>query len=300
MKVVDFVSEIKKFELPISQGLDLASYLLNIDYDDVKLNSDLEITSDLVKSKTKYKDIQDILDAIKNGFPISYITYRREFYGREFYVNENTLIPRVCTEFLIDTVMEEIKKVINQDSNNGFLSKCFEKNEQIEKIRILDLCTGTGAIGLTIAKELELLGIEADIYLLDVSEKAIEVAKENCERLNAKNCNFIVEDVLFYNPDESFHIIISNPPYISENEYESLDNSVKYEPVNALVAQDEGLFFYKFILSKFSLLCKYMGMIFFEIGYNQGQDLIEISKRNNLNCEIKKDYSNLDRVSVIN
>ena len=301
MLVSQLILEITNLNLPYSQGVDLCSYLLDVDYDSLKnsRNLEIEISDDLVSKKTKYKNIQELLNAISEGYPISYITFRREFYGREFLVNENTLIPRVCSETLIETVLNFINNSINNKSNNPFFNNYFKKNEQKENLRILDLCTGSGALGITVSKELEMLGIKVDLTLLDISSKAIDVAKENCKLQNIYNYNLQVEDLVNFNSEEKFHIIICNPPYIDKSSYNDLENSVKYEPIDALIAEDSGLFFYKFILSKFSLLCKYMGMIFFEIGYNQGQDLKNISKAYNLKCEIKKDYSNIDRVAII-
>ena len=230
MVVNEFLKEVKNFGLPLSHGLDIASYLLGVSYDNISSYYDAVLDDGKVKI---------VLQKLKQHIPSSYITGRREFYGREFIVNEDVLIPRVETEILVDEVLKKYKG-------------CSD-------LEIIDICSGSGAIGLTIIQELE----NCHLTLLDISQKAIDISKKNADK------------------------------------YEGLQEEVKYEPKNALVADDNGLIFYKNILSKFSILCNDNGVIFFEIGANQADSVINIAKENNLMAECVKDYSLNDRVIIV-
>lgn len=267
MQVYEFIKKVEEFNLPVSFGLDLASYILGVKYDDVKSLYYAELDDNKVDS---------IFSKLKNHVPVAYITGRKEFYGREFLVDENVLIPRVETEILIDEVLKRYKKHKNLD--------------------IIDICSGSGAIGLTIMQELE----NCHMTLLDISPEAVLVSKKNAEKFNIKNnIEYICDDILLYTSDKKYDIVLCNPPYISYEEYEALQEEVKKEPVKALTADDNGLIFYKNILSKFSLLCKDNGMMFFEIGANQAYDVICIAKSYNLKTDCVKDYSLNDRVIIV-
>lgn len=266
MVVNEFLKEVKKFGLPHSHGLDIASYLLDINYNDIGSYYDAVLEENKVEL---------VLNQLRQHIPTAYITGRKEFYGREFIVNEDVLIPRVETEILIDEVLKKYK-----DGSN---------------LEIIDICSGSGAIGLTVMQELN----NCHLTLLDISQKAIDISKKNADKFNLKNIKYICEDILLYTTAKKYDIVLCNPPYISYDEYEGLQEEVKYEPKNALVADDNGLIFYKNILSKFSLLCKSNGAVFFEIGANQADSVMGIAKVNNLMAECVKDYSLNNRVIII-
>ena len=210
---------------------------------------------------------------MKNGIPIQYIINKQEFMGLNFYVNENVLIPQPDTEILVEEILKKVEK------NN----------------KILDLCTGSGAIGISIAyysKEKNL-----QITLSDISSKAIDVAKKNLKTYNL-NCKIIKSD-LFENINEKFDIIVSNPPYIESKTIDSLDIEVKNEPIIALDGGIDGLDFYRRISKKAKLFLNTAGILALEIGYNQKNSVIDILKKDGyLDIYSKKDYAGNDRIII--
>ena len=267
MLLYDFLKKVEEFNLPVSFGLDLASYILNVSYEDVK---------SLYYTDIDDNKVEQVFSQLKDHIPVAYITGRKEFYGREFLVDENVLIPRVETEILV----EEVLKRYNNHSN----------------LDIIDICSGSGTIGLTIIQEIA----NCHMTLLDISPKAIDISKKNAEKFNIKNnIEYICDDILLYTSDKKYDIVLCNPPYISFEEYAGLEEEVKKEPVIALTADDNGLLFYKNILSKFPILCKNSGVMFFEIGAAQADDVKKIAENNNLYAECIKDYSLNDRVIIV-
>lgn len=257
----------EKYNLPISQIYDLVSFMLHIEYSQAKNACNYEVDD---------KMAENILALLEERVPAAYITGRREFYGREFIVNHNTLIPRVETEILVEEVIKRYK-----DINN---------------IELIDICSGSGAIGLTLMQELNI----SFMTLLDIDSQALQVSKHNAEKFNLKkNIEFICDDILNYTTEKKYDIVVCNPPYISEKEYGFLQEEVKKEPYHALVAEDNGLIFYKKILSNFEILCKSNGVIFFEIGAYQADSVIEYAAACSLYAECIKDYSGNDRVIVV-
>lgn len=210
---------------------------------------------------------------LEKKIPIQYILGYTYFYGMKVKVNRNTLIPRDDTERLVDEAIKEIKK-------NGY-TKC------------LDLCTGSGIIALAIKKE---TGIE--MIASDISTDALKVAKENASD-NGLDIKFIKSDIL-ENIDQDFDIIVSNPPYISYNEFVQ-DIVLENEPHLALFAADNGLYFYKKILDEIKEKQKNIKMIIFEIGFSQAKAVTDIAREAFNGCKISviKDYANLDRVVKI-
>ncbi len=214
--------------------------------------------------------------------PYAYIVGHEEFMGLDFIVNENVLIPRDDTETL---VIEVIK----------FVEETFEKNNHIS---ILDLCTGSGCIAISLKKILEEKGYtNIHITASDISELALEVAKENADINNAK-IHFIKSD-LFNCIGDKFDIIVSNPPYIECDTIDSLQEEVKgNEPKIALDGGKDGLDFYREIINKAkNNFFKQFGYLFFEIGYNQATEVSKLFEENEYE-EIKviKDLSGNDRV----
>lgn len=267
MTANQFIKRAEKYNLPISQVYDLIAFMLNIDYEDAKYACDKEIDDDKA---------EQVLFMLENKEPCAYITGRREFYGREFIVTHNTLIPRVETEILVEEV---IKRYENQ-----------------KDIELIDICSGSGAIGLTLMQELNI----SFLTLLDIDEKALAVSKHNAENFNiAKNIEFVCSDILNYTTEKKYDIVVCNPPYVTKDEYDLLQEEVKKEPYHALVAEDNGLVFYKKILSNFEILCKNNGVIFFEIGAYQAQSVIKYAAECSLYAECIKDYSGNDRVIIV-
>ena len=205
--------------------------------------------------------------------PLGYIFGKSYFFGREFKVNENVLIPRQDTEILIEKVCKDIMA-------------------RKEKVSVLDIGTGSGAIAITVQKE-----TGANVSAVDVSDGAIEVAKQNAKSLDA-DINIFKSD-LFENIEGKFDFIISNPPYIESSVIETLDEEVKSnEPILALDGGEDGLDFYKKIVSIAPNYLNQGGKLYFEIGYNQADALKSLMKDQFKNIEVFKDYGDNDRVVV--
>ena len=230
------------------------------------------------------KELENIffekLELLKKNIPIQYIINKQEFYGYEFFVNENVLIPQPDTEILVEEVINYINSKIIGNS----------------KLDVLDLCTGSGIIGICLKKKLE---SKVCIYESDVSEKALEVAKKNAERLDT-DITFIESDLFEkINFNFKFDIIVSNPPYIKTEVIKSLSGEVKCEPFIALDGKEDGLYFYRKIIKEAKEYLNINGMLFLEIGYDQKEEVENLFKENGYkNVYSKKDYSGNDRIVV--
>lgn len=191
-----------------------------------------------------------------------------------FTVNKNVLIPRQDTEILVQEAIDLCKK-----------NKCKT---------IFDLCTGSGAIAISISKAIS----NAEVYAGDISKDALEVAKYNNKNLNA-NVHFIETD-MFKNINQKFDIIVSNPPYIKTKVINKLDKEVQKEPIIALDGGEDGLFFYKEIINNAYKYLKEDGYLCLEIGYDQREEVIDLIKKTNSYKDIysKKDLAGLDRIIV--
>ncbi len=212
------------------------------------------------------------LNKIIEGVPIQYITKKQEFMGLDFFVDENVLIPQPDTEILVEEVLK--------------ISKLYNK-----KINILDLCTGSGAIAVSLAKYIK----DVNIIATDISENAIEIAEKNAIKNNAENkIKFVVSD-MFKNIENKFDIIVSNPPYIETKEIEKLSKEVKNEPIIALDGGNDGIKYYKIIADNYNKFLNIGGYLLLEIGYNQGESVSKLFK----NSEIKKDLSGNNRVILV-
>jgi release factor glutamine methyltransferase len=210
----------------------------------------------------------------KEGMPVAYITGKKEFMGFTFKVTKDTLIPRADTEILVEKALEVIRK-------RGYR-------------KILDLCSGSGAIGLSLAKILDF----TNVTLSDIKEEAISVSRENAQALGIMDrVDFTVSD-LFRDIHGRFDMIASNPPYISREEMGELSATVKdFEPHTALFGGEDGLDFYREIAEKAREFLAEDGALIFEIGYDQGGEVMEIMKKNGYrNVEILKDLAGLQRV----
>ena len=233
-----------------------------------------------LKKYLKDKDMNIAIKELESGIPVQYIVGNVDFYGYTFKVNKNTLIPRFETELLVEKTIKYINKYFNNE------------------IKILDIGTGSGCIAITLNKLLD----NSRVTAVDISKNALDVAREN-NKINNTDVNFIESDV-FSNINDKYDVIISNPPYISYDE-DIMDVVYNNEPHMALYADDNGLYFYDKILRECRKYLNDKFLIAFEIGYKQGDDIINIINKyfDNVNISLEKDYSGRDRfifVSNIN
>lgn len=249
----------------------LLSSILNKPKEYLIINQEKEIQS---KEEENYKKG---IQKIKEGYPIQYIIKNQEFMKLNFYVDENVLIPQPDTEILVEEVINITKK--NQN------------------VRILDMCTGSGAVAIALAKYIK----NSKIYAIDISKNAIQIAKKNAKQNNVyEKITFLESNMFEKIPNIKFDIIVSNPPYIERDIIENLSTQVKYEPLIALDGGIDGLDFYKIISDNAYKILNKNGNLCLEIGYNQKQSVTEILSKTNKYKEIycKKDLGNNDRVII--
>ena len=211
------------------------------------------------------------------GEPIQYITGKQEFMKLNFLVTKDVLIPRQDTEILVEEVINIAKK--------------------IENPIILDLCTGSGAIAVSLAKYVN----NVKIFATDISPKALEIAKKNAEFNGVKNnIDFIESDLFNKIKNLKFDIIVSNPPYIETDEIKKLTKDVQNEPIQALDGGKDGLTFYRKIAEDAPEFLNIHGFLCLEIGYNQKQKVKQILEKQKryINIYCKKDLCENDRVVV--
>ncbi|MDO5396588.1 MAG: peptide chain release factor N(5)-glutamine methyltransferase [bacterium] len=207
-----------------------------------------------------------------SGEPLQYITGTAEFMGLEFMVNQYTLIPRQDTETLVEKVMEYAA----------------------EGAKILDIGTGSGCIGISLAKYVR----NAEVTLSDISVGALDTAKKNAEN-NGVSVNCVRLDILREIPEGKFDIVVSNPPYIETEIIKELDANVRdYEPLSALDGGADGLLFYRRITDIAPGILKDGGMLAYEIGYNQGEAAGKIVRKVFGNAQVIKDLCGNDRVII--
>ena len=228
------------------------------------------IHSEDIIEKDKAEEFFRLIERRSKRIPLSYVIGTRDFFGLTFKVDENVLIPEQETELLVEEVIK-----------------------YSEGKSVLDMCTGSGCIAISIA----LFGKPSKVAASDISEKALEVARENAKSLKAGEISFIQGD-MFENVTDKFDIIVSNPPYIETGEIDELMPEVRdYIPRLALDGDIDGLKFYRIISKEAVKKLNKNGRIFYEIGYNQSRAVASILLENGFtDVKIMKDYSGLDRI----
>ena len=204
-----------------------------------------------VKQEDKIKYENCIKELIK-GKPLQYITNNQEFMGLNFYVDENVLIPQPDTEILVE--------------------KAIEIAETTQKNKILDMCTGSGCIAISLAKKIN----NAQITAVDISNSALNVANKNVINNNVENKIIFINSDMFNNIEEKFDIIVSNPPYIETETINKLEIEVQNEPHVALDGGIDGLKFYKIIANNAFEYLNENGYLLLEIGYNQQESVTQL------------------------
>ena len=255
----------------------LAKFLLMYMLDETAEQFSNKLSEELsVEQENRYFDL--INKNINEDTPLSHLVGFDYFYDRKFKVTKDVLSPRMETEELIYKVLEYIKK------------------SKKDSFRILDLCTGSGIIAITLKKEI--VKKYTEIVASDISEKALSIAIENANNNNA-NITFIKSD-LFDNISGKFDLIISNPPYISYKDKITIKDSVlNYDPHLALFAEEDGIYFYRKIIENAVHYLSKDGVIFFEIGYDQKEKIFELGKNNNFITTVYKDINDRDRIAKL-
>lgn len=254
-----------KYNLDIFEVKTILKSELNVDNNYLIIHDSENVSKEVVKK------IEDDCNRIIEGTPLQYVTGHQEFYGLDFLVNENVLIPQPDTEILVENA----------------LNYCKDKND----LKVLDLCTGSGAIAISLKSELK---DKAVVYASDISKNALEVAKKNAARiLKDEKINFI-ESNMFESINEKFDVIVSNPPYIKTNVIEELDKDVQNEPFIALDGGEDGLDFYRIICENCRKFLNKQGILMMEIGYDQGKEVQALFE----NSKVIKDLAGNDRVVI--
>ena len=221
------------------------------------------------------EELKEIIEELKTGKPYQQILGHTEFYGKKFFVDENVLIPRPETEELVELAKIEIQNL----------------KSKIQNLKLLDIGTGSGIIPITLKKYFP----NAEISAIDISEKALEIAKKNAD-FHQANIQFIQQDYLNTKLEENYDIIISNPPYIGIEENIEIEDSVKgFEPNIALFSPtSDALIFYKKIAKDGEKYLNENGMIFLEINQKLGKETLELFS-NYSESRLIKDLSGNDR-----
>ncbi len=232
--------------------------------------NDLLVHGDREVAQEEERQYRDWIARRASRIPLQHITGVQEFMGLEFLVNENVLIPRQDTEILVEEVLRELT----------------------DGSRILDLCTGSGCILLSLLRySNDCVGVGSDI-----SRKALDVARRNADRLGIR-ADFLCGD-LFEKVEGRYDFIVSNPPYIASGEIEGLMDEVRlHEPLSALDGHEDGLFFYRRIVGECPDYLVRGGSLYLEIGWDQGEAVKSLLEKAGFHeVHVTKDYAGLDRV----
>ena len=223
----------------------------------------------------------------RRRIPLAQILGRQSFYGLDFFVNEDVLIPRADTECLVDLVLEDYADLAKQAGqtyaekrNSEHVSNKHEDTVENEanssSLKILDLCTGSGCIGISVAKHLPY----QELLLVDLSEKALVVAKKNAEKHLGENVTLLQSDLLTEVRGKKFSLLLSNPPYIVSRVIPGLEREVsEYEPKMALDGGEDGLLFYRRIAKEAKAVLLPGARLYLEIGYDQGESVKDIFQK---------------------
>jgi release factor glutamine methyltransferase len=252
-------------EVLMADLLDMERINLYVKYDYPLKSNEIDSYRQMIKKRAQ-------------RIPVAYITEKKEFMSLEFKVAEGVLIPRPDTENLVEQVIE------------------YCRQNELQQPQIIDVGTGSGAIAVSLAHYLS----EAKVVGVDLSPQALKIARQNMEkhelsqRMSISKSDLLAEFIK--REIKGIDIIVSNPPYISESEMEELPPEVKKEPKTALEAGKDGLDYYRRLLPEAEKVLKNGGKIFLEIGYKQAEAVTDLFSENWSEVEIKKDYSENDRI----
>ena len=263
---------------------------------------DLALNPDLTFSNAEIQLWNSILEQLQKEIPIQYLLGKTSFYGLDFEVNENVLIPRPETEELVEWIIQSQKVEVRSgklEMGSGKLgeeqSAKLEREQQIRKINILDIGTGSGCIAIALAKNLP----NAEVFAVDVSEKALATAEKNAI-INEVNVTFLKKNILETDDlEQQFDLIVSNPPYVRELEKKEIKKNVlDNEPHLALFVDDsDALVFYRKIAELAQKNLSPKGQLFFEINQYLGKEMMELLEKMNFqNIELRQDIYGNDRM----
>ncbi len=280
----------------------IENYLLQYDVSEARLKARIILTNAISRPREyliTHEDVE-ISDAtmskifekvmsLRDGTPVQYVTNHQEFYGLDFYVDENVLIPQPDTEILVEEADGAIEKLVDELWNKR------TDFDNVKQVKILDLCTGSGIIAIYLKKK---FGDSILAYASDISEEALCVAKRNAKS-NETPVNFIKSNLFENIEEKGFDFIISNPPYVCSDVIKTLSVEVQKEPHIALDGGKDGLDFYKKIAKESKAYLNKGGYLMLEIGFDQKDRVIEILNENGYSdIYSKKDYSGNDRIVV--
>jgi release factor glutamine methyltransferase len=279
MKIKEYRTHFIQELTPIYDAGEAESFFYLILEDKHELKRiDLALNPDLVFSETEIQNWNAILEQLKKEIPVQYILGKTSFYGLYFDVNENVLIPRPETEELVDWILSKNRNV-----------------EKSSNLKILDIGTGSGCIAISLVKNLP----NAQVFAIDVSEKALATAQKNAIR-NETKVTFIQKDILVTEDlEQQFDIIVSNPPYVRNLEKEEIKKNVlDNEPHLALFVEDnDALIFYRKIAELAQKNLSANGQLYFEINQYLGSEMIDLLQNMNFkNIELRKDIYGNDRM----
>ena len=282
-----------------SFSLNTAGYLLR--KQEPLCKAGIEQTEILQKLHSFYENFEKR----RRRIPLAQILGRQSFYGLDFFVNEDVLIPRADTECLVDLVLEDYAELAKQagktygeKQNSEHVSNKHEDNVEngaiSSSLNILDLCTGSGCIGISVAKHLPY----QELLLVDLSEKALAVAKKNAEKHLGGNVRLLQSDLLTAVHEKRFSLLLSNPPYIVSKVIPDLEREVsEYEPKMALDGGEDGLLFYRRIAKEAKAVLLPGARLYLEIGYDQGESVKDIFQKEGYEAvEVFPDLSGNPRV----
>ena len=262
--------KLNKIESPEINVEMILCWILNLSRIEIRLKH-----NEIISSYHK-KRFLEAIEKRANRKPLQYIIGKINFYNIVLNINEFVLIPRPETEELTKLIATEIQ------------------SNSIRTHNILDIGTGSGCISIALAKEFSNIKIDG----IDISQAAICCANENKNKLKIKNVSFINIDFTAFQAIKKYDIIVSNPPYISIDDYKKLDAELFFEPKIALTDEKDGLSFYKIIAEKSSQFLNQNGKIFLECGINQAQKISFIFNENKYKTQIIKDFAGIDRFIV--
>lgn len=241
------------------------AYIMDVSYSTLLTRKEEDL------DKRTLEKLEKVIKLCDQGLPIQYAIGYWDFYGRTFVLSPDVLIPRPETEILCEKILYD----------------------GIGEKKVLDIGCGSGVIAISLKLEEK----TASLYASDISVKALDISRKNAKRLSA-DVNFIHSD-LFENISEKFDVIVSNPPYISQKDYDNLDRLLYEEPKMALLAGENGYELYERIVRRCREHLNSGGRVYFEIGYNQGQLVKKMLEEEEFSrIEIIKDYADHDRIVV--